>query len=166
MFKKRKRNIINKIIEENLDYLFRFAFYRIGNREEAEDIVYESILKFLEKNLMEINPGSVRLYLFRIVHNLCIDKQRTHGACRVWIEEIDIEDETFEIHENDDYERINTYLNKIEPREADVIRMNMIDGLSFVEISEILSIPQSTAKSRFKSGMEKLRKLFTDKRES
>lgn len=100
MFKSKKRNTISKIVEENLDYLFRFAFYRIGNREEAEDIVYEAILKLLEKDAKEIKLESVRFYLFRIVLNLCIDKQRTQDFHRVLIDEIDIEDDTIDIVEN------------------------------------------------------------------
>ncbi|MCH5247774.1 MAG: RNA polymerase sigma factor, partial [Muribaculaceae bacterium] len=163
MFKGKKRNTISKIVEENLDYLFRFAFYRIGNREEAEDIVYEAILKLLEKNTKEIKLESVRSYLFRIVLNLCIDKQRNQKNEIVWIEELDIEDDAIDIAEKLEFERVDTYLKNIEPQEADVIRMKIMGDITFVEISNILSIPQSTAKSRFKSGMEKLRKLFTDK---
>lgn len=164
MFKSKKRNTISKIVEENLDYLFRFAFYRIGNREEAEDIVYEAILKLLEKDAKEIKLESVRFYLFRIVLNLCIDKQRTQDIHRVLIDEIDIEDDTIDIIEKIEFERINNYLKNIEFREADIIRMKIMGDLSFVEISKILSIPQTTAKSRFKSGMIKLRKLFTEKK--
>ena len=166
MFKGKKRNTISKIVEENLDYLFRFAFYRIGNREEAEDIVYEAILKLLEKNTKEIKLESVRSYLYRIVLNLCIDKQRNQNNDIVWIEELDIEDDAIDIAEKLEFERVDTYLKNIEPQEADVIRMKIMGDITFVEISNILSIPQSTAKSRFKSGMEKLRKLFTDKKES
>ncbi|MCH5243084.1 MAG: RNA polymerase sigma factor [Muribaculaceae bacterium] len=166
MFKGKKRNTISKIVEENLDYLFRFAFYRIGNREEAEDIVYEAILKLLEKNTKEIKLESVRSYLFRIVLNLCIDKQRNQNNDIVWIEELDIEDDAIDIAEKLEFERVDTYLKNIEPQEADVIRMKIMGDITFVEISNILSIPQSTAKSRFKSGMEKLRKLFTENKES
>lgn len=160
MFKKSKRNNISKIIEDNLDYLVRFAYYRIGNHTEAEDLVYDAILRFLEKAPDDIKPESVRLYLFRIVHNLCLDKTRTENNDLVPIDGIDIEDRTSDILDLEDADRINACLDSLPQREAHVIRMNVIDNLSFVEISGILSIPQSTAKSRYKSGMDKLRKLF------
>lgn len=160
MFKKSKRNNISKIIEDNLDYLVRFAYYRIGNHAEAEDLVYDAVLRFLEKAPEDIKPESVRLYLFRIVHNLCLDKTRTEHKDLVPIDGIDIEDRTIDILDLEDADRINACLDSLPLREADVIRMNVIDNLSFVEISGILSIPQSTAKSRYKSGMDKLRKLF------
>ena len=65
-----------------------------------------------------------------------------------------------------DADRINAILDSLPLREADIIRMNVIDGLSFVEISSILSIPPSTAKSRYKSGMDKLRKQYINSKNS
>lgn len=159
MFKKWKRNNSSKIIEENLDYLVRFAYFRLGNHVEAEDIVYDAVLRYLEKAPDDIKPESGRLYLFRIVHNLCNNKTRER---KNWIpiDEIDVEDRTTDILDWEDADRISICLYSLPQCEADVIRMNVIDNLSFVEISGILSIPQSTAKSRYKSGMDKLRKLF------
>ena len=160
MFKKRKRDNICEIIEENLDYLVRFAYFRLGNYVEAEDLVYDAILRFLEKSPVDIKPESIRLYLFRIVHNLCLDKTRPERKDWVLIDGIDVEDRITDNLDQEEADRINACLDSIPQREADVIRMNVIDNLSFVEISEILSIPQSTAKSRYKSGMDKLRKRF------
>lgn len=161
MQRKIRRHSINKIIEENLDYLVRFAYYRLGDRAEAEDTVYEGVLKFLEKHPRDIRPEGVRLYLFKIIHNLCRDKIKSKDREVVPIETIEIADIDPDISELYEAERANACLGRLTSRDADIIRMYVIDGLSFVEISEILDMPQSTAKSRFKSGMEKLRKLFT-----
>lgn len=158
MFKKPKRNNISKIIEDNLDYLVRFAYFRLGNYVEAEDLVYDAVLRFLEKAPDDIKQESVRLYLFKIAHNLCLDQTRSEHKDLVPIDEIDIEDKTTDILDSEYVDRINACLDNLPQREADVIRMNVIDNLSFVEISGILSIPQSTIKSRYKSGMDKLRK--------
>lgn len=160
MFKKIRRKSINRIIEDNLDYLVRFAYYRLGNRNEAEDIVYDAILKFLENNRRDIKPESVRLYLFKTVYNLCVDRTRTGKQNLIPIESIYIEESPEDGPDQEEADRINACLERLPSREAEIIRMNVIDGLSFVEISNLLSIPQSTAKSRFKSGMNKLRKLF------
>lgn len=167
MFKRSRRKTINKIIEDNLDYLVRFAFFRLCDRTEAEDLVYEAVLRFLEKDDTTIKPESVRLYLFRTVHNLCLDRARNRRRETVPIESIDIEDNAGEaVLDLEEADRINDCLASLPPREADIIRMNVVDGLSFVDISSILSIPQSTAKSRYKSGMDKLRKLFTNNQSS
>lgn len=166
MFKKIRHKTISRIIEDNLDYLVRFAYYRLGNHVEAEDLVYDAVVKFLERDTDNIKPESIRLYLFRIVHNLCQDYSRSNKREFMPIEDYDVEDTDDEALDLEDADRINACLDSLPSREADIIRMNVIDGLSFVEISGILSIPQSTAKSRYKSGMDKLRNLFINKKMS
>lgn len=166
MFKKTRYKTKSKIIEENLDYLVRFAYYRLGNRGDAEDLVYDAVLKFLERNNEKIKPESIRLYLFRIVYNLCQDYSRKQKQEMVSIGDLDVADMIDEVMDLEDADRINAILDSLPLREADIIKMNVIDGLSFVEISSILSIPQSTAKSRYKSGMDKLRKLYINSKNS
>lgn len=166
MFIKTRHKIVSRIIEENLDYLVRFAYYRIGNRGEAEDLVYDAVLKFLERNNEKIKPESIRLYLFRIVYNLCQDYFRKQKQEMVPIGDLDVAEMIDEVLDLEDGDRINAILDSLPLREADIIRMNVIDGLSFVEISSILSIPQSTAKSRYKSGMDKLRKQYINSKNS
>lgn len=157
MFGNRRRNI-DKEIEANLDALVRFAYYRVNDRAEAEDIVYEAVLRLLE-NSDKVND--VRSYLFRIVYNLIQDKYRQGHATMIPCDGIDMP----EVDENDrlDLEeilRINRLLNGLPPNEAEVVRMNVVDELSFVEISRLLDVPQSTIKSRFYSGMKKLKQEY------
>ena len=160
MFRKIRRKTVEEIIEDNLDYLVRFAYYRLNNKAEAEDIVYEGVLRLLEKDLSKINPESIRLYLFRIIYNLCQDRIRGKGRDMIPIESVDISENPDEPNEMDESDRFMIWLNSLPEGQSEIIRMNVIEELSFVEISEILSIPASTAKSRYKSGMEKLRKIF------
>lgn len=59
--------------------LFRFAFKRLHNREEAKDVVAEIYLKVLKSTDEIKGPGAFQTWLFRITRNLCIDilRQRT-----------------------------------------------------------------------------------------
>lgn len=161
MFGNRGRNMV-EVIEANLDALLRFAYFRVNDRTEAEDIVYEAVLRLLEsrkKNKLD----DVKCYLFRIVYNLCQDHWRNRRIETVPIEMVDVPDNLDDRLENEEINRINALLNGLPINEAEIIRMNVTDGLSFVEISRILEIPQSTAKSRFYSGMKKMRqKYFTN----
>lgn len=163
MFGNRGRNMV-EVIEANLDALLRFAYLRVNDRTDAEDIVYEAVLRLLEsrkKNKLD----DVKCYLFRIVYNLCQDHWRNRRIETVPIEMVDVPDNLDDRLENEEINRINALLDGLPPCEAEIIRMNVTDGLSFVEISRILEIPQSTAKSRFYSGMKKMRqKYFTNNR--
>ena len=116
MFRKSKRNTVSKIIEGNLDYLVRFAYFRLGNHVEAEDLVYDAVLRFLEKAPDDIRPESVRLYLFRIVHNLCLDKTRAGHKDWVTIDGIDVEDSTTDSLDLEVADRINACIDSFPQR--------------------------------------------------
>ena len=160
------RQWIGRVIEENLDYLVRFAVIRVGHTADAEDIVHEAVRRMLEADLSKISKESIRMYLFRIVYNLCLDFHLKGQSIRPlafkddeipdlsWEEELDLEE----------IERLTGLLERLPLREAEIIRMNVMDELSFVEISQIISTPVSTVKSRYKSGMEKLRIQYQKQR--
>jgi RNA polymerase sigma-70 factor (ECF subfamily) len=161
MFRRQQHRIKENVIEENLDYLVRFAFFRLADREEAEDVVHEAVLRFLEQKPSKISGSGLRSYLFRIVYNLCQDSLRNQRQRPLAIETVDVAEPTdSDILDSEEADRLNRLLNDLPQREAEVIRMNVIDELSFVEISDILSIPPSTAKSRFKAGMDKIRQKY------
>lgn len=158
----RTRQMLGEVIEANLNYLVRFATIRIGSKAEAEDVVHEAIKKMLETDISKIKRDSIRMYLFRIVYNLCKDFYLSDRNIRLLSEEDNGIPDTSNEDELDmeEIERLNNMLEKLPEREAEVVRMNVMDELSFVEISQILSTPASTVKSRFKSGMDKLRKQY------
>lgn len=157
------RKALGKVIENNIDYLVRFAIFRIGNRVEAEEIVHEAVVKLLEKDISQISPDSFRLYLFRIVYNLCCDYSNNRSVFIPYNASIDSLAEDEDLLDTEEIERINSILEELPVKEQEVIRMNVIDGLSFVDIGRILSFPVSTVKSRFKSGMNKLKAKYFDK---
>lgn len=159
MFGSRRRNI-EEVVEANLDALVRFAYFRIGDRTEAEDIVYDAVLRLLE-NSEKVRDA--KCYLFRIVYNLCQDRFRQVRVSTVPFETIDLPDKSDDQLDQEEIDRISHLLDGLPPNEAEIVRMNVVDELSFVEISQILHLPQSTAKSRFYSGMRKMRqKYFTN----
>lgn len=159
MFGSRRRNI-DDVIEANLDALVRFAYFCTGDRAEAEDIVYEAVLRLLENS---DKANDAKCYLFRIVHNLCHDKFRKKQIPTIPFETVDMPDDAENRLDQEEIDRINRLLDCLPANEAEIVRMNVVDELSFAEIGRILNLPQSTAKSRFYSGMKKMRqKYFTN----
>lgn len=156
------RQMLGEVIKANLNHLVRFATIRIGSKADAEDMVHEAVKKILEADISKIRPDSIRMYLFRIVYNLCKDYYLSERNIRPLYEgDYEIPDTSRENElDLEEIERLNNMLGKLPEREAEVVRMNVMDELSFVEISKILSTPASTVKSRFKSGMDKLRNQY------
>lgn len=156
------RQIKRQVIEENLDYLVRFAFFRIGERGAAEDAVHDAVVKFLDRCPSALAPSKMRLYLFRILHNLCNDEARRGRVRNVPLEEMvpsDLVDDEDSL-DSEEALRINRLLDGLPEKEREVVRLHVIDGFSFVEAAEMLSAATSTLKTRYKAGMEKLRNRY------
>lgn len=164
MLEKITRSIANNVIEGNLDRLIRFAFFRLGDMSKAEDAVQEAILRILDNPPSILMPEKLKAYLYRTVYNLCQDSFREDlHYTKIPIESMEVaengNDNTLDMEEA---ERLYGLLEHIPEKESEVIRMNVIDELSFAEISRIMHLPQSTVKYRYKCGMKKMRDLYSN----
>lgn len=62
-------------IEEQYEKIYRYCFYRLQNREQAEDITQETFLRWFASDTYR-DTGQVLQYLYTIARNLCIDAYR------------------------------------------------------------------------------------------
>lgn len=153
-----------KIITEFQDQLFRFAFFRTGCFEDSQDIVQEVFIKLYHKKEYFHSVKNIKSYLYKSISNACIDYQRKNR--KITFESIDSTVQPLYMHENEtlqnmiqieEYHRLETILNELPNEQSETIRLKVFDDLSFVEIAEILEVPVTTIKSRFKYGIDKLR---------
>ncbi|MBO5024883.1 MAG: RNA polymerase sigma factor [Bacteroidaceae bacterium] len=139
--------------------MFRYACYKIGNAEDAEDLLQDMYLTLYSKLKTGMDICNMRNYLYRCLTNTCTDYLRKKQSMKiVSIENANAlcspETENFE----QEYRKINTLLSAIPDEQAEVIRMRIHSDRSFAEIAEILETPVSTVKSRFQYGIEKIKK--------
>ena len=62
-------------IEEQYDKIYRYCYYRLRNREQAEDVTQETFLHWFSSDTYR-NTGQVLQYLYTIARNLCVDESR------------------------------------------------------------------------------------------
>ncbi len=64
-------------LEEQYDKIYRYCYFKVHQREAAEDITQETFLRFFESSSY-INTGKAIQYLYTIARNLCVDEYRKH----------------------------------------------------------------------------------------
>lgn len=153
---------LSALFENETENMFRYICYKIGNANDAEDMLQDVYLTLHAKQNMGTDIHNMRSYLYKSLANMCTDYLRKRQNVRlVPIENLNNvcnpEAENFE----QEYRRINNLLSAIPDEQAEVIRMRIHCDKSFVEIAEILEISVSTVKSRFQYGIEKIRKGLT-----
>lgn len=144
-------------IDEWQESLFRYAFFRIGDRADAEDIVQDAFLKIASTTSSVQNP---KAYLYRVVTNSCINLQRRKSRFQPIEPKIPSQNSSDEYEAREEQQRIARLLSKLPDKQAEVIRLHIHANLKFTEIAEVLEIPVTTVKSRFTSGIERLKQLF------
>lgn len=58
---------------------------------------------------------------------------------------------------DEEFKIINSLLNSLPPEQSDAIRLRHHSNLSFQEIADIMNVPLSTAKARYRYAIEKIR---------
>ena len=61
--------------EEQYDKIYRYCYFKLSNRELAEDVTQETFLRYLEHYSFS-NTASAMKYLYSIARNLCVDEYR------------------------------------------------------------------------------------------
>lgn len=67
---------LESLVDNRQDWLFRFAYIRIGQREDAEDIVQEVLLAAFKKLKEGQQVEELDRYIIRSVSNACRDYLR------------------------------------------------------------------------------------------
>lgn len=62
-------------IGEQYDKIYRYCYFKLHNRETAEDITQEAFLRYLERYRHASSETALK-YLYTISRNLCIDEFR------------------------------------------------------------------------------------------
>jgi RNA polymerase sigma-70 factor (ECF subfamily) len=142
---------LERIVVERQDWLFRFAYMRIGIREDAEDVVQEALLNVFRRLREKTQMDSMEQYVIRAISNACTDYFRRKPLQVVSLEkagQIPVCEGDRQIH--DEFVRINRLLDTLPTEQAEIVRLKCYDDLTFKQIAELQDIPEATAKSRYR----------------
>src|SRR5437870_3535016 len=139
-------------------FLYTVAYRLTGNREDAEDLVQEVLLR-VRRGLETYQPGSMEGWLSRIATNAFLDDVRRRR--RRPLELLPDEPETVLPSSRPadlDYEAgalsqdVQAALRQLPPDYRSAIVLSDVVGLTYQEISDALEVPIGTVRSRLHRG--------------
>ena len=165
-------------LAENGPRLILFARQQTRSAEDAQDIVQDALVKLVEKlDAGEFVGGQEAWipYLFTAIRRLAIDLGRRDDRRRrredVVGEEVESDQKEsfhpwFESESSDDETRqlLEAGLKELPPKFAEVVVMKIWGERTFAEIGEALDISPNTAASRYRYGLEALKKKLSSAR--
>jgi RNA polymerase sigma-70 factor (ECF subfamily) len=163
-----QNEFIEKMCASTWKELYRFIYYKVQNREEAEDITQETYaraISYLDKTNIKVIEYSS--YLKAISMNIIRDQWRSkqRKGRSVNIEEINPE----EMAEGDFADTVNTRtmidaaMGSLTKEQQTVITLRIIKGYSAAETAELMQKKESTIRVLQYRAIKALSKIINSK---
>ena len=157
--------------------VYRFAYYLVQNRGEADDLFQETWLRVAQHFQKIQNVRDFRAWIFAIASNLHRDVLRKKRIRRLFSKqtprfseqknndsnELSVSEESTEDHMQMRM-GIRRALAQLPARQSQIFILKEIEGFKHSEISEILRIPEGTVKSLMHRAVKKLQRELSDYR--
>jgi RNA polymerase sigma-70 factor (ECF subfamily) len=147
----------------HLDAAYNLARWLTGNKQDAEDVVQEAFLRAF-RFFGAFRGGNARAWLLAIVRNTCYTWIERNKAQQLTVEfdetlfasnaQADPEDALLQ---SEDQERVRFALEALPPGFREVLVLRELEGMSYREISKIMTLPAGTVMSRLSRARGELR---------
>lgn len=155
---------------------YNFAFRLSGNEQDARDLVQGAFARAWEHFGSYDESKPFETWLYKILHNIYLDEVRRYAHSHVvsldapapreetsWDELLpgtDPEPGSGMMRREED-EMVQKALNALPPHYRAAVALCDMEGLSYEQISEIMSCPVGTVRSRIHQGRELVRRALT-----
>lgn len=152
-----------RLYEEHAQALFGYLLNLTRHEADARDLIQDVFVKLARQPALLERVQHVRPFLLRLAHNAAIDllrraatRQRHHEATETG------QPQLFESSRDPDeasFRRdLEAGLGALPPDQRAVVYLKLWESQTFETIAETLDIPLNTAASRFRYGLDKLRR--------
>jgi RNA polymerase sigma-70 factor, ECF subfamily len=141
--------------------LRRYARALVGDSGEADDLIQDTLERALARLGQWRDGDSPRKWLFSILHNLHVDglRRRSRRPPHVGLDSLGPE-QSAPAADGASGGDLDRALRLLTPDQREVVLLVGLEGLSYAETAEVLSIPIGTVMSRLARGRDRLRTLL------
>ncbi len=142
--------------------IFRFIYYKCGDRVLAEDIAQDTFIRFWNK-IETVKEGGESAYIYRIAKNLLINHGQKQKVSLKFQQTLRQNQENhspqFLLEEKEFKQKVERAISNLSEKQREVFLMNRIDGLKYREIAERLDISQKAVEKRMQLALLALKKI-------
>lgn len=160
---KDKEQLFNSHYDEWSEAVFRFLYYKIGDREMCEDLVHDVFVKYWSRIGID-DVQNIKNYLFTIARNLMINEMRHQKVILKFQQFLTIDScksPHFDLEVSEFKEKLEHAIAILPEGQREVFLMNRLEGLKYREIAELLQISQKAVEKRMTKALQELRKIYS-----
>ncbi len=134
-----------------------YSFY--NEDSFVDEVIAETIYK-VYKNRKQVRKAEYfKTWVMRILINECKKEMKRKDEYK---EIFDIDN--IETRDSREFEYVHDYLHYLSETEQDLLRLKVFSGLTFLELSDVLNMPESTVKTQYYTALKKLKIEMEDLR--
>ena len=141
-------------IEKQYDKIYRYCYFKLYDKQLAQDITQETFLRFYRQGLTLDNDKELP-YLYTIAKNLCIDhfRKRTVESLEEITEEV-IDDPTEDLISN---LTLRMTISKLPGDERELIFLRYVNEISIATICKITGLSRFAVYRRLSKSLKWLK---------
>ncbi len=164
---KEQKQLFEQAYMENADALFRYCFFRTGDRETAKDFLQETLVKSWKYIAEGHRVENLKPFFYKVMHNLIIDSYRNNKKKTSSLEAMQDDDgfdpsidDSDHLRDQIDGEKAIKMIEEVPEPYREAVIMRYVQGLEISEIAEILGQSENAVNVRIHRGIDKLKKLY------
>jgi RNA polymerase sigma factor (sigma-70 family) len=163
---------IEEVVQRYQRRVFTFARYFLGQREEAEDVTQEVLIR-LWRNADGLDAERLGAWLLRVTRNACYDRLRQRrSAAALVVPDVDPEiaeaaasaaPDPAALAESAEFKRhLLAALGRLEEPYRSILILREVEDLKYQEISDALDLPLNTVRVYIHRGRQRLREEWKE----
>lgn len=146
-----------RLLERHGNSVLRLAYSYLHNMGDAEEILQESLIRFLQAAPSLENERHEKAWLLRVAGNLSKNRIAYNR-----LRHADQLEETLAAEQREDLSFVWEAVKRLPASDREVIHLFYYEGFSTAEIAGILGQKEPTVRSRLMRGREKLRRVLKE----
>ncbi|MHC4475790.1 MAG: RNA polymerase sigma factor [Planctomycetota bacterium] len=167
--KRGSTDALRRIYQKYKDDLLVLATAILNDTSAAEDVLHDVFVAFVGALKKFKLTGSLKAYLATCVANRARNLNRQRHNRNVGLDHANpAGSDSDQPHQaivcNEQSQRLNAAMAELPYEQRDVIMLHLRTGLTFRQIAKSQAVSVDTVKSRYRYGIEKLRKILKKER--
>ncbi len=154
-----------KLVKRYEKRIYNYSLRMTGATDEAMDLVQEVFLAVFRNLPNYRGDGVFQAWLFRIASNRCTDflrRRNTNPLAQTSATDTEILKSTQsaeeDVHRNQENRSVLEMLSSLSQEQRQVVELKLFQSMTFDEIEGFTGLSANTAKTRFYSALQNLRK--------
>lgn len=158
----------DKIYLDNFPALYNYAFTIVNNATLAEEMIHQVFLKILERNEPVTIHTSLKAYMYRSVHNECLNHLKHQKVKQAWQADAvnnmkaPTENSSGKLQYQELEQRLRKAINELPEQCRTIFQLSRFEELRYTEIATQLGLSVKTVENQMSKALKRLRIRLAD----